>query len=278
MIVKDKPSFKGSKVSEIINRAFMYGESVFTTMRMIDGHLCDWDYHFDRLKKSVDFVYGSFTEGDDWALLLKNHLLERCDLESGDQIIRLTIYREQVRGLIGHRPISINDLKISLSASKFEVSPDRKWLKLRTCASRNRPHWWPSFLKTSDYLETILAQKMNLKQGDDDVLFLSPQDTVLESSIANIFIVRHNILYTAPTGPNVLDGVMRDKVIKVAKEFFDDFKELETSAQQLFKADAIFGTNSIKGPFIIGSVDDIEIQYSEAFLSNFEALRKRVLL
>lgn len=279
MILKDKPSFKGSKVSEIINRAFMYGESVFTTMRMINGHLCDWDYHFDRLKKSVDFVYGPFTEGDEWVLLLKNHLLERCDRESGDQIIRLTMYREQARGLVCTRPISINDLKISLSTSNFDPSqPEMKKFKLRTCASRHRPSWWPSFLKAGDYLETILAQKMNMKPGDDDVLFLSPQDTVLESSVANIFVVRHNILYTAPTGPNVLDGIMRDKVIKVAQDYFDDFKEVESSAEQLFKADAVFGTNSIRGPFIIGSIDDIQIEYSEAFLSNFAALRKRVLL
>ena len=249
-------------------------------MRMINGHLCDWDYHFDRLKKSVDFVYGPFTEGSDWVLLLKNHLLERCDRESGDQIIRLTIYREQVaRGLINTSPVSINDLKISLSTSKFDVSrTESKTYKLRTCASRQRPNWWPGFLKSGDYLETILAQKLNMKSGDDDVLFLSPQDTVLETSIANIFVVRHNILYTAPTGPNVLDGVMRTKVIKVAEDFFDDFQEVESSAEQLFKAEAVFGTNSIRGPFLIGSIDDIQIQYSEAFLSNFEALRKRVLL
>lgn len=266
-------------MSEIINRAFMYGESVFTTMRMVNGHLCDWDYHFERLKKSVEFVYGPFTDGNEWVLDLKNHLLERCNRESGDQVIRLTIYREQGRGLISSSPVSINNLKISLITSHLDTNqnPDKMY-KLRTCAARVRPFWWPSYLKTGDYLETIMSQKAFMKPGDDDVLFLSQKDTVLESSVANIFVVRHNILYTAPVGPNVLEGIMREKVIKVAEKFFSEFQEMESTVEQLFKADAVFGTNSVRGPFLIDQIDDYQIQYSEAFLSNFEALRKRVLL
>ena len=256
----------------------MYGESVFTTMRMINGHLCDWDYHFDRLKMSAEFVYGPFTDDSEWALNLKKRLLERCSGESGDQIIRLSIYREQARGLVRTGLLSVNDLKISLSAYPYGSGRnEEKMLKLRTCAAPVRPFWWPAFLKTGNYLETILSQKMNMKQGDDDVLFLSQRDTVLESSVANIFVVRHKTLYTPPTGPQVLDGVMRKKVIEEAEYFFDEFQESETTIEQLYKADAVFGTNSVRGPFLIDIIDDFQFQYSQDFLSNFEALRKRVL-
>lgn len=264
-------------MSEIINRAFMYGESVFTTMRMINGQLCDWDYHFDRLKKSVEFLYGPFIEGEEWVLDLKNHLFERCIRESGDKILRLTIFREQGRGLISSGPNSIQQLKYAVSVTEFDAGQlSGKMYKLRTCAGRNRPFWWPEYLKSGDYLETILSQKKFLKPGDDDVLFLSQKDTVLESAVANIFVVRHNILYTAPTGPNVLDGIMRSKVIKVAENYFSEFHEVESTVGQLFKADAVFGTNSVRGPFLIDKIDDYEIKYSDAFLSIFEALRKRV--
>jgi branched-subunit amino acid aminotransferase/4-amino-4-deoxychorismate lyase len=257
----------------------MYGESVFTTMRMINGHLCDWDYHFDRLKMSAEFVYGPFTDESDWALILKNRLLERCSGESGDQIIRLSIYLEQARGLIRTGLLSVNDLKISISASPYGSGRnEEKMLKLRTCAAPVRPFWWPAFLKTGNYLETILSQKMNMKPGDDDVLFLSQRDTVLESSVANIFVVRHKTLYTAPTGPQVLDGVMRKRVIEEAEYFFDEFQESETTIEQLYKADAVFGTNSVRGPFLIDKIDDFQFQYPQDFLSNFEALIKRVLI
>lgn len=279
MIRGDKPTFKGVKMSELVNRAFMYGESVFTTMRMINGVLRDWDDHFTRLKEGVSFIYGPFTDGDDWPIHFKNRLEERFLDESGDRVIRLTIYREQDRGLLKTGLVSIRDLKIALHSTPFDSARNEgRMFKLRTCSSPIRPHWWPSSLKAGNYLETILNQKLFMQPGDDDVLFLSPQDTVLESSVANIFILRHNRLYTAPLGPNVLDGVMRKKVLAVAAEFFDGVEETASTLEQLFKADGMIGTNSIRGPFLIDRIDEHEMIYSQDFLEKFERLRKRVFL
>ena len=266
-------------MSELVNRAFMYGESVFTTMRMINGVLRDWDDHFTRLKEGVSFIYGPFTDGDDWPIHFKNRLEERFLDESGDRVIRLTIYREQDRGLLKTGLVSIRDLKIALHSTPFDSARNEgKMFKLRTCSCPIRPHWWPSSLKAGNYLETILNQKLFMQPGDDDVLFLSQQDTVLESSVANIFILRHNRLYTAPLGPNVLDGVMRKKVLEVAAEIFDGVEETASSLEQLFKADGMIGTNSVRGPFLINRVDEHEMIYSQDFLEKFELLRKRVFL
>ena len=113
---------------------------------------------------------------------------------------------------------------------------------------------------------------------DDDVLFLSRDDTVLESSVANIFVVRHNKLYTAPAGPNVLQGVMRRKVLDVAHEYFDNAEETETTMEQLIRADAVFGSNSVRGLFLVDRIDDYEITYNQEFLEKFERLNYRVCL
>ncbi len=264
-------------MTENINRAFMYGESVFTTLRMIDGRLCDWDYHFDRLKRGVEFVYGPFTDADEWALNLRTRIETRLFTETGDKVIRLTVYREQSRGLIRTSLISVAGLRIQINASPYEPQrSEGKMLSLRTCAAPLRPYWWPGYLKAGDYLETILCQKQFMKPGDDDVLFLSQNDTVLESSVANIFVVRHNKLYTAPTGPNVLEGIMRRKVIETYELIFDEFEESETTIEQLFHADAVFGTNSVRGPFLIARIDDREYAYDQEFLKKFDILRKRV--
>lgn len=265
-------------MSEATNRAFLYGESVFTTMRMINGQRIEWSSHFDRLKQGVEFVYGPFTDGDQWFMTLKNRIQDRLANESGDRIVRITIYLEGVRGVLNKGLISVADLKIDISSSIFE--PERfegKMLKLRTCAAFARPAWWPSYLKAGNYLETILAQKVSLKAGDDDLLFLSTKNTVLESSVANIFIVRHNKLFTAPVGPNVLSGVTRKKVIQIAAEFFEEMSESETTVEQLYKADAVFGSNSVRGLFLVDRIDDHELNYSQEFLNKFELMRKRVL-
>lgn len=264
------------RVSESLNRAFLYGESVFTTMRMVDGIVKDWDLHFDRLRKSAEFMYGPFTNGSDWSADLKNRLEDRLHGD-GNKVIRLTLYREQARGLLKTELISIADLKVHVSMNVFDqtLSEDRM-LKLRTCPVNKRPHWWPDFLKCGNYLETILSQKKFMQPGDDDILFLSSADTVLESSVANIFIVRHNKIYTAPTGPNVLDGVMRRKVISFAQEYFDSCEESETTMAQLLKADAVFGSNSVRGLFLVDQIDGREINYTQKLLDKFKLFKNRV--
>jgi branched-subunit amino acid aminotransferase/4-amino-4-deoxychorismate lyase len=261
-----------------LNRAFMYGESVFTTMRMVNGEVKDWDLHFDRLKKGVDFVYGPFTDEGSWVALLKNLLEAKFQALSGDQVIRLTVFREQARGIVRSGMISVSELSITASATAFDSSRvENKMVKLRTCPAQRRPLWWPSTLKAGNYLETILSQKMFLKADDDDLLFLAPDDTILESSVANIFVVRHGKIYTAPLGPNVLDGVMRRKVIQHSKEFFLDVEESASRIDQALKADAVFGSNSVRGLFLVDRIDDYEISYHKDFLEKFLKLKDKVM-
>lgn len=256
----------------------MYGESVFTTMRMIDGVMMDWSMHFDRLKRGVEFLYGPFTDGDDWAVLLQNRLETRFQSETSDRVIRLAVYRESARGLLKSTLISVNDLKIHMISDVFDKSRvDQKKLKLRTCPVFEKPNWWPPYLKAGNYLETILSQKMFMKPEDDDVLFLSKNDTVLESSVANIFVLKHETVYTAPIGPNVLDGVMRKKLFKIGGDFFDNIVEEASSYEQLIHADAIFGSNSVRGLFLVDRIDDYEISYTEEFVNKFERLKTRIL-
>lgn len=261
-----------------LNRAFLYGESVFTTMRMENGVVRDWEMHFDRLKKSSEFLYGPFTDKEDWVSRLRARLESKMAEFDGDRVLRITIYREQERGVLRGRLISSSDLRFHVNHSLLDPTRfENKMLKLRTCPISPRPHWWPSYLKAGNYLETILCQKIYMQPEDDDVLFLSGDDTILESSVANIFVVRHNKLYTPPSGPNVLDGIMRRKVLAVAHEFFEDFDEAETTMEQILRADAVFGSNSIRGLFLVDRIDDYEITYKEEFLDKFLKLKSKVL-
>ncbi len=260
-------------MTESLNRAFLYGESIFTTMRMKDNLLCDWDEHFDRLRRGIEYLYGPFNESQEWSILFKNLIEVRLENESGNKIIRLTVYLEGSRGLSRGRLISVSDLKIHVHSSLIDpLTFSEQSFKLRTCPAPSRPYWWPSFLKSGNYLENILLQKMYLKEGDDDLLFLSGMDTVLESSVANIFIVRNKKLYTAPLGPHVLEGVMRKKILEASSEFFEEVTETESTLLQVYKADMIFGSNSVRGPFLIDRVDDHELKREQNVLNLFKKL------
>lgn len=236
----------------------------------------DWDYHFDRLRKGVEFLFGPFPDDGDWELNFRNRLEARLGIENGDKVLRLCVYLDQhERGLRISHPVTVGELRLHLLVSTLDPS-ESKSVNLRTTAALPRPLWWPSFLKAGNYLETILAQKMVLQTGDDDLLFLSHTDTVLETSIANIFIVRHNKLYTPPLSANVLDGVMRKKIINSAHEFFSECQESGSSLEQTLKADLVFCCNSVKGLFLVNQIDGHDIQAIPAAMEKFSALKKRV--
>ncbi|MFL5783667.1 MAG: aminotransferase class IV [Bacteriovoracaceae bacterium] len=266
-------------MNESINRAFMYGESVFTTMRLVDGRTRDWELHFDRLKKSVEFVYGPFIEGERWYTFLRDRLETRLDAEEGDKVIRLTLYREHERGLHVHGLISVMDLRLHVDVSPYDpLKYEGKRFQLRSVRTPLRPSWWPSYLKAGNYLESIMIQKKNLRPEDDDVLFISNDDTVLETSIANVFVVKDGKLFTAPVGPHVLDGIMRRRVLEAAPDIFSSVQESEIPLKEISRAEGIFGTNSLRGLFLISRIDDHEIEMSGKFLEATEKLKRTLKL
>lgn len=255
----------------------MYGESVFTTMRMIDSRVIHWDWHFERLSKGAEFLYGPFTDGKDWTHILRNRLEAKFQDIEGDKVLRITLYKEQARGLLKTGLDSVTDLRINIQHTLFDPSRfESKMIKLRSCPVIKRPLWWPSFLKAGNYLETILSQKIHMKEGDDDILFLASDDRILESSVANIFVVKNNKLITAPVGPNVLDGIVRKKLLQIAPEFFDEVEEDSITVDQIYRSEGIIGTNSVRGLFLVDRIDDYEISYNQSFLEKFDKLKNGV--
>jgi branched-subunit amino acid aminotransferase/4-amino-4-deoxychorismate lyase len=275
---KDRPRFKGANMLEKMNRAFLYGESIFSTMGMRKGKVAHWEDHFQRLQKGAQFLWGPFDEGPNWEMALQNSLQKILPDEDGDKLVRLTIYHEQARGPAPAVVDSVSELKVDIFSSPYDFSIwDKKKVRLRSCNISPRPFWWPSYLKAGSYLDAIVAQKLFLRPGDDDLLFLSPESSIWESSVANIFLVSKNKLYTAPLGPNVLDGVMRGRVIKKFSGHFLDLQEVPLTLKNAYDAEMVFGTNSIRGPFLIDRIDQREYSYSDEMLRMFEHFRKWII-
>lgn len=255
------------------SRAFLYGESVFTTMRMISGEVKDWDLHFDRLKRGIDFVFGPID--DSLWLPFKLMIEEKTKRLSGSKALRVTVF---ARGDIGFKPLKANLEELEVVITERPLPDlDLRPRRLKSVRRPGRPNFWPSFLKAGSYLETLLTQKYMLNSGDDDLLFCDESGNIEESSVANIFIVQGTTLITPALGPNVLEGITRKKVLDVAPLFFDKTSEESISLNEKFHADGIFLSNSIRGIFLVDRIDDFEISYSEKFLKTFNELREMVL-
>ena len=93
------------------------------------------------------------------------------------------------------------------------------------------------------YINSMLALQEALSCGYDEALLLDPEGYVAEGSGENIFVVRDGIIYT-PELTSALDGITRDTIIRLAKEFDIPLKEKRITRDEVYVADEAFFTGT----------------------------------
>jgi len=104
-----------------------------------------------------------------------------------------------------------------------------------------------STLKSSNALPYVLAGIFAKENGFDAMLLVNDKKMLVEANAANIFVLKDNILKTAPLEDGPLRGVFRKNLIGWAKEIGLEIKEESINPFELQKADEIWLTNTISG-------------------------------
>ncbi|MCK4259756.1 MAG: branched-chain amino acid transaminase [Halanaerobiales bacterium] len=68
------------------------------------------------------------------------------------------------------------------------------------------------------YLNSALASLEALQNGYDEAILLTDEGNVCEGPGENIFIIKNGKLVTPPPSDNILEGITRDVVMRLAKE------------------------------------------------------------
>lgn len=113
----------------------------------------------------------------------------------------------------------------------------------------------PSAKVTGAYVNSMLASMEASQAGYDEALFLTQNGYVCEGSGENIFMVKGNTLVTPPLSADILEGITRDTVMKLAEEMNIPIVERDISRTELYTCDELFlcGTAAQISP--VGSVD-----------------------
>ena len=93
------------------------------------------------------------------------------------------------------------------------------------------------------YINSTMAVNEAIKKGADEAILLDKNNYVSEGSGENIFFVKDNIIYT-PTVEHCLNGITRQSVIKIAKDFNYDVIEKNLKFDELLDCDEAFFTGT----------------------------------
>ncbi len=126
--------------------------------------------------------------------------------------------------------------------------------------SRMAPNTHPALAKAGgNYLNASLVKMEAVKNGFDEGIMLNQDGYVAEGSGENLFLVRDNVVYTAPSSLSILPGITRDAVIVLARERGYRVEEKVIPREALYIADELFFTGTAAEVTPIRSVDHYTI-------------------
>lgn len=102
-------------------------------------------------------------------------------------------------------------------------------------------------IKSLCYLDSLLAAAEARKAGGNEAFLMDEKGFVVEGSISNLFIVKHDILYTPSLESPILPGITRKYVIKLIRESAFILTEKPLDPKDLYTCDECFVTMSGAG-------------------------------
>lgn len=224
-------------MSEPRSSAFLFGESVFTTLRVEDGKAFFADAHRERLLKSCEWLWPEST----FAAL---HLLNEVKYPVSTGVWRLTLHQQGPRE--GAR-------ELLLDSWFSQGIPAPKTLHLRTCDTMTRAPNWPSFVKTSDYLARMVAAR-DLPPQTDPLFCVNGE--MSECLYANIVFQQGNTLITPPAGPNVLAGIGVARIRNMARVNGFNWQQRVISVDEIGQFESAYAVNAVRGLIPVESIDE----------------------
>jgi branched-chain amino acid aminotransferase len=108
------------------------------------------------------------------------------------------------------------------------------------------------------YVNSILASLEAKNAGYNEALLLDYKGNVAEGPGENLFCVKDGKIYTPPLG-NILPGITRDSIIKIAKDQGIEVIEKDITPDELKKSDELFFSGTAAEVTAIKQVDNTKI-------------------
>ena len=229
------------------NRAFCYGDALFETIRIANYHPQFLKEHIQRLfvgmsvlKMETNTLFNEvFFEQAILELAKKNNL-------TSDGRVKLTIYRNSGGYYTPDNNTASFLIEVFAMETKgYEINTKGLALDLYTELKKSQSPL--SSIKSANSNIYVMAGIFKKQHSLDECILVNDKGIITEAISSNIFAVKNGVLYTSPVSDGCVDGVMRKKIIEIAKANRIAVYELSIMQNVLLGADELFLTNAING-------------------------------
>lgn len=246
-------NFNGTIVSHDIslltqNRAFLFGDAVFETVKIVNDKILFLEDHYFRLMSSMrvvrmeipmDFTMEYFEE--------QILALAKAKKSALSARARITVYRNDGGYYLPqNNTVSFLINVESIDTTLYFINQGEYTVDLYTDFYVARQLL--SSIKTTNKIINVTASIFASENGLDNCLLMNDGKNVIEALQGNLFMLKGNTLITPPVSEGCLNGVMRKQILALARKMENlEVVEQVISPFDLQKSDELFITNVIKG-------------------------------
>ena len=242
----------------IANRAFLYGDGLFESVKIINGKPFNLDVHLKRLFSAALLLHLEINVSrndfqDDIEILIREN-----NIKKGGNL-KILVFREEGGKYLPENN-QASSLIMSETSDKNSFSLNKKGLELGLFKTQLKPMNKLSNYKTISALQSVMCSLDARQKGKDDCLMFNTENRIIESANSNIFYVKNNIIFTPQLREGCVDGTMRNCILSL-KDLDYKIVENEVKIGDILEAEEVFLTNAIQGVIWVSHIK--EQQFTE---------------
>ncbi len=227
------------------SRGLRFGDGLFETIKSINGQVEFVDEHFARLWKGLQVL--QFTIPKQFTPdYLEQEIQNLLKKNGHDKLarVRLTVFRGDggLYDATDHKP---NYLLQSWALPNETGTWNSNGLVVGIYRDVKKSCDILSNLKHNNFLPYAMAALHAKKEKWNDALLLNTEGRLCDTSIANIFLIKNEVVYTPALTEGCIAGVMRRNLLEKLTAANYKLVEGKVSVDELLDADEVFLTNSI---------------------------------
>jgi D-alanine transaminase len=230
-----------AKVS-VFDRGFLMADAVYEVTSVLDGKLIDFAGHAARLARSLAELDMASPCSDDDLLAIHRELVARNGIVEG------LVYLQVTRGNPGDRDFAFPadntpPTLVLFTQAKPGLADSPAAKKGARVISIPDIRWGRRDIKTVQLLYPSMGKMMAKKAGADDA-WMTEDGFVTEGTSNNTYIIKGNRIVTRHLGNEILHGITRAAVLRMAREAQMVVEERPFTLDEAKAADEAFFTSA----------------------------------
>lgn len=239
----------------VLDNGFVYGDSVYETLRTYGGRPFLLDRHLARLRRSAGRLAIALPLHDSELAGRLHETLRRA----GNQESAIRIVVSRGVGDMTYRFDRVVGPTVAIVVKPLEPFPESRYREGVAVAivsvRRNHRDALDPAIKSSNLLNNILATREAQAQGAFEAILLNHDGYVAEGAGSNVFVAKAGALLTPPLGAGLLAGLTRELVLELAPRLGIELREQPLLPPELRQAEEAFLTSTLKEILPITRVD-----------------------